>query len=129
MAVLPLLLSFTLFIMRSVSRGNGITTAGEMLKVELNGWGSIVGIVSEDDVEGWCSTSPLHDPCLSSEVLSRGFSVVSDGANKYSGNTSLLKGYIPVFSNPFTAVCTVAALEKAALKSFPTWYIVTQLPG
>ncbi|GBM60532.1 hypothetical protein AVEN_37847-1 [Araneus ventricosus] len=129
MAVLPLLLSFTLFIMLSVSRGNGITTAGEMLKVELNGWVSIVGIVSEDDVEGWCSTSPLYDACLSSEVLSRGFSVVSDGASKYSGNTSLLKGYIPVFPNPFTAVCTVAALEKAALKSFPTWYIVTQRPG
>ncbi|GBM41929.1 hypothetical protein AVEN_142906-1 [Araneus ventricosus] len=70
MEVLPLLLSFTLFIMRSVSRGNGITTAEEMLKVGLHGWGSAIGIVLEDDVEG-CIAS-MHDPCLSSEELSIG---------------------------------------------------------
>ncbi|GBM13254.1 hypothetical protein AVEN_126825-1 [Araneus ventricosus] len=123
MAVLPLLLSFTVFIMRSVSRGNGITTAGEMLKVELHGWGSTVGIVSEDDAEGWCSTSPLHDACLRSEVLSRGFSVVSDGANKYLGNTSLLKGYIPVFSNPFTAVCTVRCKKNPVKFTVLNWQL------
>ncbi|GBN67156.1 hypothetical protein AVEN_210984-1 [Araneus ventricosus] len=53
MIVLPFFLSFSLFIMRSVSRGNGVTTAGEMLKVELHGWGSTVGIVLEDDAEGF----------------------------------------------------------------------------
>lgn len=57
-----------------------------------------------------CATSSIF------ESLSARFSVFSECAKKNT-QAIYINGYIPVLSNTFTAVFTVAALEKASLKS------------
>ncbi|KAG5885518.1 hypothetical protein JTB14_030255 [Gonioctena quinquepunctata] len=61
----------------------------------------------------------IDAPFLLHRHSSTGLSKVSEGTNRWSENISLLKGFIPVFSNPLMDVCIVAALVKSALNSFP----------